>query len=253
MLLLIMCCYLEVADRRMTTAIKLVLAHALVSGSTALVHQLVRNGVLHRRPFPERGPSTPCFHLGSQLLLEQLIRADEQASPLPARGFGTLGAQGTRVTHSSRKLGRLAGDHRDALATWTGYLHTRKVQGEILFREKRTNLWPGARDNVHALRLPLSNPWAGHVSQVDIELEQARSFLQLLGQQLYCLMLRLIGWTDHDLPDDFAIQIYGKMLFEAVEGFGAAFAAVAPVFLLDRDAPVRRDVLLETSPARSAP
>jgi hypothetical protein len=28
-------------------------------------------------------------------------------------------------------------------------------------------------------------------------------------------MLRLIGRTDHDLPDDFAVQIDGKVLFEA--------------------------------------
>jgi len=40
MLLLITCRGLEVTDRRMTTAIKLVLARALVSGSTSLVRQL---------------------------------------------------------------------------------------------------------------------------------------------------------------------------------------------------------------------
>jgi hypothetical protein len=51
-MLLMTCRYLEVADRRMTTAIKLVLAQACVSGSTSLVHQLVRNRGLHRRPFP---------------------------------------------------------------------------------------------------------------------------------------------------------------------------------------------------------
>jgi hypothetical protein len=37
-MLLMTCRYLEVADRRMTTAIKLVLAQAFVSGSTSLVH-----------------------------------------------------------------------------------------------------------------------------------------------------------------------------------------------------------------------
>jgi hypothetical protein len=51
-MLLMTCRYLEVADRRMTTAIKLVLAQACVSGSTSLVHQLIRNRGLHRRPFP---------------------------------------------------------------------------------------------------------------------------------------------------------------------------------------------------------
>ena len=37
MLLLIMCCDLEITDRRMTPAIKLVFAQAFVSGSTALL------------------------------------------------------------------------------------------------------------------------------------------------------------------------------------------------------------------------
>lgn len=120
MLFHIMCRDLEVADRRMTTAITLVLAQVFVSSATALVPQLVRHGVLHRRPLPERGPSAPCFSLGAPLLLAQLILADAQASPLPARGFGTRDAQGTHVTHRRRKLGRLAGDHRDALAPWTG-------------------------------------------------------------------------------------------------------------------------------------
>src|SRR5215510_9951891 len=108
MLLLITCRYLQVADRCMTTAIKLVLAQAFVSGSASLVHQLVSNRMLHRRPFPERRPSTPRLHLGSQLLLELLILADAHASALSVGGFGALGSQGTPVTHRRRKLGRLA-------------------------------------------------------------------------------------------------------------------------------------------------
>ena len=50
---------------------------------------------------------------------------------------------------------------------------------------------------------PCSAHWAMrglHVSQVDIELQQARSFLQLLGQQLYCLMLGSFAGADHHLP-----------------------------------------------------
>ena len=117
MLLLITCCYLEVADRRMTTAIKLVLAQAFVSGATSLVHQLMRNRVLHRRPFAERGPSTLRLHLGSQLLLELLVLVDAQASALSVGGFGALGSQGTCVTRHSRKLDLLAWDHGDGLAT----------------------------------------------------------------------------------------------------------------------------------------
>ena len=248
MLLLTTCRYLKVVDRRMTTAIKLILAQAFVSGATSLVHQLVRNRVLHRRPFPERGPSTSRLHLGSQLLLKLLILTDAHASALAVGGFGALGAQGTRVTRRRRKLGLLAGHHGDALATRTGHPHTRKVQGEIMLRKKRPNLWPGTSDNGHALRRPLGNPGAGHVSQVDIELPQARGFLQLLGQQLYRLMLRLIRRPDHHLSDDCAVQSHGKVLFEAVEGFGTAFAAVAPVVILDRDTPIRRDVLLIRCP-----
>ena len=163
MLHLIKCRYLEVADCRMTTAVKLVLPQAFVPGSTSLVRQLMGNRVLHRCPFPERGPSTLRLHLGSQLLLELFVLTDVQASALPAHGFGTLGSQGTRVTRRRRELGMLAGDHGDALAPRTGHLHTRKVQGEIILREQRTNLRPRARDNVHALLRPLGNPWAGHV------------------------------------------------------------------------------------------
>ena len=110
MLLLIMCCDLEVTDRRMTPAIKLVFAQAFVSGSTSLVRQLMGNRVLHRCPLTQRGPSTLCLHLGAQLLLERLVLADVQASAVPARGLRALGTQGTRVTRRSRKLSMLAWD-----------------------------------------------------------------------------------------------------------------------------------------------
>ena len=131
-LLRITCSYLEIADRRMTTTVKLVLAQAFVPGSTSLVRQLMGNRVLHRGAFPQRGPSTLRLHLGSQLLLELFVLADAQASALPARGFRTRGTPGTGVTRRSRKLGRLAWDHGDGLATRTGPLPTRKVQREIM-------------------------------------------------------------------------------------------------------------------------
>src|SRR5215467_13569876 len=98
MLRLIMCCDLEVADRRMTSAIKLVFAQAFVSGSTALVHQLMGDRVLHGGPFAQRGSAPLGLHLGPQLLLERLVLADAQASALPVRGFRALGAQVTPVT-----------------------------------------------------------------------------------------------------------------------------------------------------------
>jgi hypothetical protein len=121
----------------MTTAIKLVFAQAFVAGATSLVHQLMCNRVLHRRPFPERGPSPLCLHLGSQLLLELLVLADTHASALSGGGFGALGSQATRVTRCRRKLGMLAGDHGNALAPRAGHLHACKVQSEIILREKR--------------------------------------------------------------------------------------------------------------------
>jgi hypothetical protein len=97
MVLLITCRYLEVADRRMTTTITLVLAQAFVAGAPSLVHQLVSHGVLHRRPFPERGPSTPRLPLGTQLLLKRLIHVEAHTSPLSVGGFGALGAHNTYV------------------------------------------------------------------------------------------------------------------------------------------------------------
>ena len=227
MLLLIMCCDLEVTDRRMTSASKLVFAQTFVSGSTALMRQLMGNRVLHRGPFAQRGPATLCLHLDPQLLLARLVLAEAPASPLPMRGCGTLSAQDARITRRSRKLGMPAWDHRDALATRTSHRHPRKGQREIMLGKKRTTLRPRTCDDVHTLRRPLGNPWAGHVPRVHIELQQAGGFLQLFSQQLHDCMLRLIGWTDDHLPRDFAIQIYRKVLLEAVEGFRAAFAAVA--------------------------
>ena len=64
MLRFIMGCNLEVADCRMTPAIKLVFAQAFVSGSTTLVRQLMGNRVLHSGPFAQRGSSPLCLHLG---------------------------------------------------------------------------------------------------------------------------------------------------------------------------------------------
>jgi hypothetical protein len=240
-----MCCDLEGTDRRMTPAIKLVFAQAFVSGATALMRQLMGNRVLPRGPFAQRGPATLRLHLRAQLLLELFVLADAQASPLPVRGFGTLSAQGARLTRRSRKLGMPAWDHRNALATRTSHRHPRQVQREIMLGKKRTTLRPRTCEDVHALLRPLGHPWAGHGPQVHSELQQARRFLQLFSQQLHDCMLRLIGRPDAHLSRDFALQISRKVLLEAVEGFRAAFAAVASIFILDRDAPVRGDVRLD--------
>ena len=104
MLLLIMCCYLEVADRGMTTAIKLVLAQTFVASSTSLVRQLMGNRMLHGGPFAQRGPSSLRLALGAQLLLERLVLADSQGPAMPELGSGTLRSLGTRVTGPGRKL-----------------------------------------------------------------------------------------------------------------------------------------------------
>ena len=145
MLRLITCCNLEVADCRMTPAIKLIFAHAFVAGQLSLVDQLMGHGVLSRGPCAQRGSSSLCLHLGSQLLLARLVLADAQASTLPARGFRALGTHGTHVTRRSRKLGRLTEDHGDALATQTGDLHPRKVQGELRLCAQRPYDATGAK------------------------------------------------------------------------------------------------------------
>lgn len=146
MLLLITCRYLEIADRRMTTAIKLIFAQPRVAGAPPLMRQLMGDGMLHRRAFPQRGSSTLGLELGAQLLLKQFVLADAQASAVPTRGGRALGAQGTRITRRRRKLCQLAWNHGDGLAPRTGHLHFPEVQGEIMLREQRTTLRPGTRD-----------------------------------------------------------------------------------------------------------
>jgi hypothetical protein len=115
MLLLLMGCNLEVADCRMTPAIKLIFAHAFVAGPTALVDQLMGNSVLHRGPFAQCRPAAPRLHLGPQQLLERLILADAQASALPTRGFRALG----RKAHTSHAAaGNWAGLPRTMGTLW---------------------------------------------------------------------------------------------------------------------------------------
>src|SRR5262245_4833515 len=108
MLLLIRCRSLEVAQRRMTPAIQRVLAHAFGAGSTSLGHPVVRTRVLHCRPLPERGASTPRLHRGAPLLLARLSLAEAHASAWAVCGGGALGAQDTRGTRRRRQLDRRA-------------------------------------------------------------------------------------------------------------------------------------------------
>ena len=104
MLLLIMCRDLEVADRRMPTAVKLVLAQPFVAGAPSLMGHLMGNGMLHRRPFAQGSPAALGPELGTQFVLERLILADRQGPALPGLGGGALCALGTHVTGTGRKL-----------------------------------------------------------------------------------------------------------------------------------------------------
>jgi hypothetical protein len=99
-----MCRHLQVAHRRVTTAVKLVLTQTFISGSTSLMCQLMGDGVLYRSPFAQRGPSSLRLDLGAQLLLERLVLADSQGPAMPELGSGPLRSLGTRVTGPGRKL-----------------------------------------------------------------------------------------------------------------------------------------------------
>ena len=66
---------------------------------------------------------------------------------------------------------------------------------------------------------------------------------QLPSQQFHDHMLRLVCWTHHRLPGDAAVQGYGQVLLEAVEGFRTAFAAGAYIPILARDAAIWCDIM----------
>ena len=123
MLLPITCRSLEIADRRMATAIKLVLTQPFVPGSTSLVRQLMGNRVLHHCPFPQRGP----VHAASASWLAAsagTVSTSRRFTLLPCPWMALV--HWARKAHASqavcRKLGWLAGDQGDGLATRTGHL-----------------------------------------------------------------------------------------------------------------------------------
>src|SRR5215831_13679823 len=111
MFLRITCRHLQVADGRLPTAVKLILAQPFVAGASSLMGQLMSNGMLHRRPFAPRCPAACGPERGAQLLLERFILTDRQGSAMPKLGGGALRALGTRVTGTGRKGDRAARGH----------------------------------------------------------------------------------------------------------------------------------------------
>jgi len=133
--------------------------------------------VLNSCAFAQRGASALGFDLGSELVLERFVLTDRQASPLAAFGCGALRSLWTSITGACWKLGVCAGHHRHGLTTRTGDMPVGEVEGEVVLRKACPALRPGAGNDVHSLLGPLRHPWAGHVPQVDIELQQTGGFL----------------------------------------------------------------------------
>src|SRR5262249_32441545 len=185
--------YLQVADRRITTTVTLILAQSLVAGSPPLVCHVMGNRLLHRCACAQGGPTTLGLDLGAELLLELFVLADGQTPAVPEPGFGTPRAHRTGITGTGRKLGVLAWDQRHGLAVGRGDSAVLEVQSAVVLGQQRPALRPGAGHDVHTLRGPLGHPWARHIPQVDVQLAQARALLQLLRQQLYGLLFRLVG------------------------------------------------------------
>src|SRR5205085_10176185 len=92
-----MCCDLEVADRRMTPAVKLVLAQPLVAGAPPLVCYMMGNCMLHRRTFTQGVPAALGLKLGATLLLASLVLLNRQVPAVPEPGAGSVLTFRTRV------------------------------------------------------------------------------------------------------------------------------------------------------------
>src|SRR5262249_18592832 len=90
--------HLEVTDRRMAAAVKLVLAEPLIAGTPSLMRDMMGNRMLNRGSFAQRGASALGFDLGAELVLERFVLTDMQASPLTEPGGGALRSLGTPIT-----------------------------------------------------------------------------------------------------------------------------------------------------------
>ena len=200
--------HLKVTDRRMATAVKLVLAEPLIAGAPSLMRDMMGNRMLNHGSFAQRGASALGFDLGAELVLERFVLTDMQASPVTDLGCGALRSLWTPITGTGGKLGVFARDHRYGLAPRTGDWPVRKVQSEVVLAEESPALRPGAGNDVDALLGPLRNAWTGHVPQVDIQLQQPWRLLQRLDQQFHRFMLWLVRRADHDLARYMTCLLY---------------------------------------------
>ena len=158
MFLCIMCCHLQVADRRMATAVKLVLAQPLVAGVSSLMGQLMGNGMLNGCPFAQRRPATFSPELGTQFLLERLILTDRQGPTMPELSGRALRALGTCVTGTGRKRHRAAWGHRHRLAARPRHRPVGEVEGEVRLAEQRPSAWSRTGNKVPWLKGGCSAP-----------------------------------------------------------------------------------------------
>src|SRR5215510_2087199 len=195
--------------------------------------------MLHRGAFAQRGASALGFDLGAELVLKLFVLTDRQAAALADLGCGTLRSLSTPSAGAGGELGVFAWDHRDGLAPRTRDLSVSEVEGEGVLCQACPALRPGTGNAGDALLGPLRHAWTGHVSQVDIELQQPWRLLQRLDQQLHRFMLWLVRWADHNLTGHMTIQVQHEVFLKAIERFGAALTAVPHVRVLNGDAPPR--------------
>src|SRR4030095_3455552 len=204
------------------------------------------DGVFNSGSFAQRGTSTFGFDLSSELRLELFVLTDMQGPALAKLGFGALRSLWARITGAGWKLGVFAWYHWHGLAPWAADRPVRKVQGKGVLGEEGPALRPRAGNDVHALLDPLRNPRAGHVPQVDVQLQQARFLLQDISHQGYHFVLWLVGRAHHDLAGHMTIQVQDEVFLKAIERFGATLTTVPHIRVLNGDAPVRDHVLLDT-------
>ena len=107
---------LEGTDRRMTAAVKRVLAEPLRAGTSSLMHDVMGERLLHRCAFAQRGASALGGALGSELGRARCVRTDRPAAPWTDPGGGALRSRWTPITGAGGKLDVLAQAQRDGLA-----------------------------------------------------------------------------------------------------------------------------------------